>query len=104
MKETTEPGFQVDKLALDVHREPVVIHVLGHREGDRQGPRTMYKLDKDLVEIQNYELPLYRYGRDGQNHVSGYTVLHAMRRRARVSCDTMFRALWRRASGTATLC
>lgn len=47
---------KVDKLALDVHRELAVVHVLEYREGDRQSPKTMYTLDQHPIEIQNQKL------------------------------------------------
>ena len=44
---------KVDKLALDVHRKLAVVHVLEHREGGCQSPKTIYTLDQHPFEIQN---------------------------------------------------
>lgn len=50
LKETAESRPKVDEFALDVCQEPA-IHVLGHREGDCRGPRTMHILDHDPIEV-----------------------------------------------------
>lgn len=45
LKEIVGSGLQLNELALDVHWEPVAIHVLKLREGNHQCLGTMHTLD-----------------------------------------------------------
>lgn len=51
LKGMAKSGLQVDELVLYVYWELVVVHVIGHREGNHWGLGTMHTLDQYPVEV-----------------------------------------------------
>ena len=51
-----ESKLHIDELALNICWEPIVIHLLEHRKGNHEGPRTIHTLDHNHIEVQNQEV------------------------------------------------
>ena len=99
MKETVRSGLQLNKLAPDVHWEPIAIHVLKLREGNHQclGIRTPLR---SIIKNNCFTTII------GVDKIGGVTmcVLHVLKKRARGCSDVMLHIMWRQAREVATSC